>query len=91
MLVGGGLFVLVALARRGAMGVGDVKLAAALGAVLGYPVILQGLFLGVLAGGGGAALLLATGRLTRKDTMAYAPYLALGGWVAWMGSLGLWM
>jgi len=90
MLVGGGLFALVALAGRGAMGTGDVKLAAALGAVLGYPLVLQGLFWGVLAGGGAALLLLATGRVKRKGTMAYGPYLALGGWLAWMGSLSLW-
>ena len=40
MLVGGALFLLVALAGRGAMGAGDVKLAAALAAVLAYPLIL---------------------------------------------------
>lgn len=90
MLVGGGLFVLTALATRGAMSPGDVKLAAALGAVLGYPLILQGLFWGILAGGGAALLLLVTGRVRGKDTMAYGPYIALGGWVVWMGSLNLW-
>lgn len=89
-LVGGGLFSLVALAQRGAMGTGDVKLAAALGAVLGYPLILRGLFWGVLAAGGAALVLLATRRAGRKDTMAYGPYLALGAWIVWIRAAGLW-
>jgi prepilin signal peptidase PulO-like enzyme (type II secretory pathway) len=87
---GGGLFLLIALVRRGAMGAGDVKLAAALGAVLGYPLVLRGLFWGIVAGGLAAAFLLLTGRAGRKDTMAYGPYLALGAWLVWTQSLGLW-
>ena len=90
MLVGGALFLLVALAGRGAMGAGDVKLAAALGAVLAYPLILPALLWGVLAAGGGALLLLVTRRVRRKDTIPYGPYLALGAWLVWMGSLGFW-
>jgi len=35
-------------------------------------------------------VLLATRRAGRKDTMAYGPYLALGGWIIWTRSLGLW-
>jgi prepilin signal peptidase PulO-like enzyme (type II secretory pathway) len=87
---GGGLFLLIAFAKRGAMGAGDVKLAAALGAVLGYPLVLWGLFWGIVAGGLAALFLLATGRAGRKDTMAYGPYLALGAWLTWTHSLGLW-
>ena len=88
--IGGGLFLLLALIRRGAMGAGDVKLAAALGVLLGYPLVLHGLFWGVLAAGVAALVLLATRRAGRKDTMAYGPYLALGGWIIWTRSLGLW-
>ena len=91
MLVGGGLFLLVALAGRGAMGAGDVKFAAALGVVLGYPLIILALFWGIVAGGSAALVLLATRRAGRKEYMAYGPYLALGAWVVWMASLGLWM
>lgn len=90
LLAGGGLLFLIALAGRGAMGAGDVKLAAALGAVLGYPLILGALFFGVLAAGAGALVLLATRRAGRKDYMAYGPYLALGGWIIWTRSLGIW-
>ena len=90
LLVGGGLLFLIALAGRGAMGAGDVKLGAALGAVLGYPLILRALFFGVLAAGVGALVLLAARRAGRKDYMAYGPYLALGAWIIWTQSLGLW-
>jgi len=90
LAIGGGLFLLLALIRRGAMGAGDVKLAAALGALLGYPGLLHGLFWGILVAGVAALVLLATRRAGRKDYMAYGPYLALGAWIVWTMSLGLW-
>ncbi len=89
-VVGGGLFLIIALIQRGAMGAGDVKLAAALGAVLGYPLVLRGLLWGIVAAGLAAVFLLATGRAGRKDTMAYGPYLALAAWLVWTRSMGLW-
>jgi prepilin signal peptidase PulO-like enzyme (type II secretory pathway) len=89
LLIGGGLFLLAAWLGRGAMGLGDVKLAAVLGVVLGYPLIFPGLLAGVLAGGLAALALLLAGRAGRKDTMAYAPYLALGALFVWTRSMGL--
>ncbi len=59
LLVAGGLFFLLALIGRGAMGLGDVKLEAAIGALLGYPAVLAAMFAGILAGGAAAAFLLA--------------------------------
>lgn len=91
LLAGGGLLALVALAGRGAMGAGDVKLAAALGALLGYPLILRGLLWGTVAGGAAALVLLVTGRTGRNDYIAYGPYLALGGWIVWIRVLELWL
>lgn len=90
LLVGGGLFFLLALLGRGALGAGDVKLAATVGALLGYPLVFAGLVSGALAGGVAALVLLATRRAGRKDTMAYGPYLALGAWIVWTWSMGLW-
>jgi len=83
-------FGLLGLIGRGALGAGDVKLAIAIGAALGLPAAIWGLVLGILAGGLGAVLLLATGSATRKDKMAYGPYLAAGAWVAYMSMLGVW-
>jgi leader peptidase (prepilin peptidase)/N-methyltransferase len=90
LLAGGGLFLGIALLRRGAMGAGDVKLAAGLGALLGLPLILPGLLIGALAGGLAALALLVTGRAGRKDPMAYGPYLALGAWLVWTAAMGMW-
>ena len=71
------------------MGAGDVKLVAGLGGILGYPLILYGVFWGILFGGAAALVLLVTRRVGRKDPMAYGPYLALGGWLVWTVALGL--
>ncbi len=84
-LLGGGLFYLIALASRGGMGGGDIKLAAMLGAFLGWQAGLLAIFLGVLAGGMvGTALLLLRLR-GRKDAIPFGPFLALGGIVALFG------
>jgi prepilin signal peptidase PulO-like enzyme (type II secretory pathway) len=90
LLTAGGLFFLLALIGRGALGMGDVKLEAAAGALLGYPAALAGVFAGILAGGIAAAFLLLTHRAGRKDAFAYGPYLALGAWLVYTRVLGLW-
>ncbi len=90
LLVGGGVFGLIALLGRGALGTGDVKLMAVLGAALGLPLILPAMLGGAIAGGLAALLLLATHRLGRKDYFAYGPYLALGAWLVWTRAVGLW-
>jgi leader peptidase (prepilin peptidase)/N-methyltransferase len=61
------------------MGMGDVKLAALLGAVLGKSVVLA-LFIGILAGGLFAVVILVReGAAARRKTIAYGPFLAFGG------------
>jgi len=90
LALAGGLFLVLSLFGRGALGAGDVKLAAVLGAILGYPAVLPALFGGAVAGGAAALWLLATHRIGRKDPMAYGPYLALGAWAVWTLSLRLW-
>ncbi len=92
LLVSGGVFLLLAVIGRGAMGMGDVKLAAVLGALLGFPLVLIALFVGIISGGLVAVGLVIAGRGKRGSTMAYGPYLALGGLVAALGALfGFWM
>jgi leader peptidase (prepilin peptidase) / N-methyltransferase len=75
------VFLLLAVLVRGGLGMGDVKLAAAEGLLLGRAVV-EALVLGVVVGGLAAALLLATRRADRTTTYAYGPYLALGAIVA---------
>lgn len=65
-----------------AMGGGDAKLAAMMGAWLGWKLLLLGCFLGCAIGafvGGGA---IALGILSRREPMPFGPFLALGGAIA---------
>jgi Flp pilus assembly protein protease CpaA len=71
-------------AAVGKMGGGDVKAAAALGAVAGWPLALHGVALGALLGGGASLLLIASsvvrrsGGDWRRTTVPYAVFLAGG-------------
>ena len=72
-------FWLVALVGRGAMGAGDVKLAAFIGAVTGFPNIITALIFGVFAGGIVALILVVTRIKTLKSYIPYGPFLVFGG------------
>jgi leader peptidase (prepilin peptidase)/N-methyltransferase len=82
---GGGLLV-VAMISPGGMGMGDVKLAALIGLVLGafgLAYVAVAAAAAVLAGGLGAVALLAFARATRKHAVPFGPYLAAGAvWAA---------
>lgn len=78
-LAAGGALFLVVLAYPRGMGMGDVKLAAFLGAGLGA-VVAVALFVGVFAAFVPAVVLLARhGRAARKQAIPFGPFLALGG------------
>ena len=63
------------------MGMGDVKLAALLGAALGRSVA-AAIILALLAGGAFALIVLAREGLgARRKAIAFGPFLALGGLV----------
>jgi leader peptidase (prepilin peptidase)/N-methyltransferase len=78
--VGAGLALfLPALLYPAGMGMGDVKLAAVMGLFLGRSVV-PALFVGFALGSVvGLAIVMARGRAARKQTIAFAPYLAAGG------------
>jgi leader peptidase (prepilin peptidase)/N-methyltransferase len=81
-LAASGFFFIAALIYPAGLGMGDVKLAAFLGAWLGAPVIVA-LFAGTLLAVIPAVFILATqGRAARKVGIPYAPFLAAGGVVA---------
>lgn len=63
----------------GALGFGDVKLAMALGAMLGFQRIFFCLMLGILLGGIISLLLILSGRVKRNSYLPYGQYLALAG------------
>ena len=90
--VGGLLFFAIIVASGGGMGGGDMKLAAMLGAFLGWRPLLVAILAAVLSGGVLAIGLLALRRKGRKDAVPFGPFLALGGLVAlfWGGRLIDW-
>jgi prepilin signal peptidase PulO-like enzyme (type II secretory pathway) len=86
--LGASLFLLIlSLVYPGGMGLGDVKLALLLGAVLGVsvvPALAVAFFAGALLG---AVLLVRMGARARKMAVPFGPFLAAGALVAlWFGS-----
>jgi prepilin signal peptidase PulO-like enzyme (type II secretory pathway) len=77
----GGLLLVAALLRPDGMGGGDVKLAAAAGAFLGFPATAVAAFLSVVMGGLYALFLLARGR-DRRSVFPFGPFIAAGTAVA---------
>jgi leader peptidase (prepilin peptidase)/N-methyltransferase len=75
----GGLLFLAALAYPRGMGLGDVKLAAAMGFFLGRNVA-PAIFVALLAGSViGLAMIARQGASARKRAIPFGPFLALGG------------
>jgi prepilin signal peptidase PulO-like enzyme (type II secretory pathway) len=68
------------LLRAEVLGFGDVKLAAFMGFLLGWPAIVDAVFLGVLVGAI-AAVAVGVWHRSLKATFAYGPYLAIGALV----------
>jgi leader peptidase (prepilin peptidase)/N-methyltransferase len=82
----GGFLLLAALIRPGGMGLGDVKLGAVLGLYLGVevaPAMLVAFVTGALVG---VALIVRQGPSARKQTIPFAPCMALGALCAVSGS-----
>lgn len=81
--VGFALFYALALLARfafgeGALGDGDVTLAAAIGAICGFPLVVLALAVGAFLGGMGAILVLIARRSPLGTAIPYGPYL-IGG------------
>ena len=76
--LGFGFFLLMSILSRGAVGMGDAKLAAFGGALVGSRYLLPALLLGSLSAVPVVGFLLLTHRIGRKDPICYGPYLAAG-------------
>ncbi len=71
------------LTRGRGMGYGDVKLAAFIGLMSGFPLVLVALLVGIIAGGLVAVFLLLSRMVkSRKAAIPYGPFLAVGAMVA---------
>ncbi len=89
MGVGFGMMLVIYLVTRGGTGAGDVKLAALLGAMLGFPQIVAGLALGYILGGIAAVVLLALRIKSRKDPIPFGPALVIGTALVVLGGTGV--
>jgi len=86
-VAGFGLFWLMHLLSRGALGAGDVKLSGLIGLMVGYPAILPALAIAAVLAAVVAVGLLLARRATLKSYIPYAPYLAIGAlWAMWLYS-----
>ena len=81
-IIGGALgfvfFLIVLLISPRGMGAGDVKLAGLIGLVVGFPLVVVALLIGIFVGGLVAVMLLLLKKKGRKDVIPYGTFLALG-------------
>lgn len=85
----GAFFLIIAVVSRGGMGGGDVKLAAMMGAFLGWPAIAVALLLAFTLGAAAGLLLIALRQRSRKDPIPFGPALAVGAVLARFAAEGL--
>ena len=78
----GGLFWIIARVYPQGMGLGDVKLVAALGAYLGFPSVFLAVFVGSFAGAFIGIVLLLIGHKRFRQQIPFGPYLAFGAIIA---------
>ncbi len=78
LLLGGGLFYLIAILSRGGMGGGDIKMMAMVGAFMGWKAILLTTFIGSLSGSLVGVFLMAVKGKGRKSRIPFGPFLAFG-------------
>jgi len=74
----GGFFWIIARIYPQGMGLGDVKMVAAMGAFLGFPAIFLAIFMGSFVGAAVEIFLLLAGRKHFRQQTPFGPYLALG-------------
>jgi leader peptidase (prepilin peptidase) / N-methyltransferase len=67
---------LVVTSGRG-MGMGDIKMAALIGLITGFPVVFVGVLGGAVLGGLVAIILLVSGLKKRKEAVPFGPFLAV--------------
>ena len=86
ILAGGGSLLLIAIVgsklfKKEAMGGGDIKLAAMLGAFLGWQLTLLSLFLGFFVGSVIGVLIMVTSK-NKNDVIPFGPFIALGAMIS---------
>jgi len=83
IVVGGGIILVIGLAgsvifKKEAMGGGDVKLAAMIGAFLGWKYSIISLFFGFFLGALAGIILILSKVKSKEDTVPFGPFIVLG-------------
>ena len=84
-ILAGFAFLLLNLSSRGGMGMGDVKLAIMLGALIapfGWQVLVMGFIVAFVLGAIFGLILLASKKANRKTLIPFGPYLLVGAWIS---------
>lgn len=89
-LLGGISMYLLRFCTRGGIGLGDVKFSLALGLWLGVYDVIMAIFFAFLAGGLFASCLLLTRKSNLKTRVAFGPFLAIGGMIAYIFAPDIW-
>ena len=86
VIIGGGVILIIGIAgsaifKKEAMGGGDVKLAAMIGAFLGWRYITISLFLGFFLGALTGIFLIMAKIKSREDAVPFGPFIVLGSFI----------
>lgn len=81
LLVGGGVFLLVAILSGGGMGGGDIKLMGALGLFFGLKLILLTMLAAVVIGAIVSVGLLFSGKKKRDSMIPFGPFIVIGAYI----------
>ena len=92
VVVGGGLFFLIAVVSRGGMGGGDIKLIAMMGGFIGWKAVLLTIFMGSAFGATVGIGLMVFKGMHRKTPIPFGPFLVAGAVAAifWGGGILEW-
>ena len=90
--IGFALFLLIAIASRGGMGWGDVKLAALIGLATGFPLVFFSIIMGAILGGIVAVALVIAKKRKRRQTIPFGPFLAVAAMITllWGSNIMSW-
>jgi len=88
--VGGGIILIIGLGgsvifKKEAMGGGDIKLVAMIGAFLGYRYIIISIFLGFFLGALTGIILIMAKIKSREDVVPFGPFIVLGSFITLLG------
>jgi len=83
-LLFGGILLLAAYISGGGMGGGDIKMAAAIGVFTGWQGAILAFMLSSILGGAVGVILLLSHQANRKTAIKFGPFLALGGFIAYV-------